>query len=531
MNNIKKLTLFGALIVLATTSCSDDFLVKAPLDQGSVEGFFETREDVVRAINSVYDVYQGTMWGGAFYWQHFMWDNMSDNGASCCPWEQDFGTIARGIHTPTTGGIITTRWDFGYEGIFRANSVLENVDNVDMDQVDRDAIIAEARFHRGMIYAEMSQNYGDLPLVLTVISREEGLEVTRAPKSSVLDAAYADLDYAEANLETTPWNGDIGRPTKQAAIAVKTRFKIYNGDYQGTIAEATKIMNMSAANPGMIGLLDTDDPDNDYYSVFDPYNENNKEVLFDIQFVGGTAGEGNSVNVFIAPGPQGGPGHGWGGVRVNDQLLDAYEMTDGLSIDESPMYNPDDGVLGFSNRDPRMIASNYIPGVSLARGEIYEATQSGFSGFAGVRKWVEEDATIGEDGCSCNETNFIIHRYADVLMYYAEAMNETSGPSQAVYDAVNAIRDRAGQPDLPAGLSQDGMRQKIRQERHVEFAWEGTRYFDLIRWGIAADVIPNVTLFGEPSDFRVFIAPKHNVFPIPQKEIDTNPNLTQNPGY
>ena len=115
-------------------------------------------------------------------------------------------------------------------------------------------------------------------------------------------------------------------------------------------------------------------------------------------------------------------------------------------------------------------------------------------------------------------------------MMYAEAMNEIGGPTQSVYDAVNSIRNRSGMPDLPTGLDQEGMRQAIRHERQVEFAWEGTRYFDLIRWDIAADVVPNATLFGEPRDTRVF-TDKHKLWPIPQKEIDLNPNLTQNPGY
>ena len=114
---------------------------------------------------------------------------------------------------------------------------------------------------------------------------------------------------------------------------------------------------------------------------------------------------------------------------------------------------------------------------------------------------------------------------------FAEATNEVSGPNQEVYVAINSIRARAGMPDVDPGLSQGEMRDVIRHERHVEFPWEGTRYFDLVRWGIAEDVIPQATLFGEARDTRVFDPSKHNLWPIPQKEIDLNPNLTQNPGY
>jgi len=522
MKRINKLILVILVTLLPITACNEDFLEKAPIAEGSVEGFFETQEDVLRAINGIYDVFQGSIWGGAFYWYTQNFDIIADNGVGCCPWEQQYTTIAKGEHTSTTGGIIDTKWDFGYEGVFRANSVLENIDNVDIEATTKTQLIAEVRFLRGLIYQELTNLFGDIPLVTTVLTREEGLEVTRTSKQEVLTQIYADLDFAEANLDMTPLNGDVGRPTMQAAIAVKARLKLYNQDYQGAAAEAKKIMDMSAANPDLIGLMDN------YDDVFNPDIENNKEVLFDIQYTEGTQGEGNFMQVALAPGPEGAPGNGWGSITPTDQLANSFYMTDGLSIDESPLFDPDNPYL---NRDPRMLGNLFVPGVSVWKGEVFTEALAGFSPFFAVRKWVDPDATIGEGGCSCNETNFILFRYADMLMIYAEAMNEINGPTADVYDAVNQIRARVGMPDFTAGLTQDEMREEIKHERHVEFPWEGTRYFDLIRWGDAADVIPTVTLFGESLDSRVFTAPKHNLFPIPQKEIDLNPGLTQNPGY
>lgn len=522
MKILKKLTLILAVLLIGTTACNDEFLEKTPVDRGSVEGFFETQEDVTRAINGIYDVFQGSIWGGGFYWMHQNFDILTDNGVGCCPWEQEYTTIAKGEHGPTTGGMINTKWDFGYEGIFRANSVLENIENVNIAADVKNSMIAEVRFLRGLIYQELTNLYGDVPLVLNVLTRDEGLRVSRSPKSEVLAAIYADLDFAEANLGLTPFNGDLGRPTRQAAIAVKTRLKIYNEDYAGAVAEARKIMDISSANPDIVGLLD------DYEQVFNPDNENNKEVLFDIQYTEGTQGEGNFMQVALAPGPEGTPGNGWGSITPLDGLANAFYMTDGLPIDESPNYDPDNPYL---DRDSRMYANLFIPGVSTWRGELYDASLSGFSPFFAVRKWVDPDALIGEDGCSCNETNVILFRYADILLYFAEAENELNGPSDDVYAAINAVRARAGMPDVDPGLNKDEMREAIRHERHVEFPWEGTRYFDLVRWGIAKDVIPQATLFGESRDSRVFDDPKHNLWPIPQKEIDLNPSLTQNPGY
>lgn len=521
MKIVNKLSLILAIVALTTVSCDDAFLERAPIDQGSVEGFFETQEDVLRAVNGIYDVFQGSIWGGSFYWMHQNFDILTDNGVGCCPWEQQYTTIAKGEHSPTSGGIINSKWDFGYEGIFRANSVLENIGNVGLDASSENAIIAEARFLRGLIYQELTNLYGEVPLVLNVLTREEGLTAARASKADVLNAIYADLDFAEQNLDIVPFRGEVGRPTRQAAIAVKARLKIYNGDFAGAAAEAKKVIDMAASNPDIIGLLD------DYESVFSADNENNREVLFDIQYTEGTQGEGNFMQVALAPGPEGAPGRGWGSITPSDQLANAFQMTDGLSIDESPLYDPNNP---YANRDPRMFANLFVPGVSEWRGEVYDASLSGFSPFFAIRKWVDLDATIGEAGCSCNETNLILFRYADMLMYYAEAINEMSGPTADALDAFNQVRTRAGLPPIAAGLSQDEFRDAIKQERHVEFPWEGTRYFDLLRWG-DAEVRNNITLFGEPIDARVFQDPKHMLFPIPQKEIDLNPNLTQNPGF
>ena len=205
-----------------------------------------------------------------------------------------------------------------------------------------------------------------------------------------------------------------------------------------------------------------------------------KEVLFDVQYKEGTQGEGNFMQVALAPGPEGAPGNGWGSITPLDGLVDAFYMSDGLPTSESPLFDADNP---YANRDPRMLANLFVPGLSTWRGEVYDESLSGFSPYFAIRKWVDPDALIGEDGCSCNETNLILFRYADILMYFAEAENEVSGPTAEVYDAINQIRTRAGMPEVDPGLSQDQMREVIRHERHVEFPWEGTRYFDLIRWG------------------------------------------------
>lgn len=520
------------LLVFSGTACDNDFLETSPRDFGDVDTFFQTEEDVVRAVNGIYDVFQGTIWGGAFYIFNTHFDVLTDNAVGCCPWEYEYITIARGEHNSTTGGIIENKWDFGYEGIFRANSILENIADVDMSEANRTALTAEVRFLRGLIQGELTHYFGDVPLVTSVLTREEALAITRTPEAEVLASVYQDLDFAEQNLSTTPFGGEVGRPTMMSAIAVKARYKLYNDDFQGAADEADKLIQLSASSPNLIGLQPT------YDDVFSKDNENNPEVLFDIQFVEGTDGEGNFTQVMLSPGPEGSPGRGWGSITPLDGLVNAFETIDGFPVtfnvadstwsSASPVFDP---ANPFVNRDTRLLGNLYVPGVSEFRDEVYDASLSGFSPYFAVRKWVDESTSIGEDGCACNENNYILYRYAEVLLTFAEATNEVSGPSQAVYDAVNEVRTRAGLPQLAAGLDQAGMRAAIRQERHVEFPWEGLRYFDLIRWRTAETVIPQATLFGEVRDSRAFDPSRHYLWPIPQKERDGNPNLTQNPNY
>jgi hypothetical protein len=225
-------------------------------------------------------------------------------------------------------------------------------------------------------------------------------------------------------------------------------------------------------------------------------------------------------------------------------MRDKFYMIDGLPIDVSPLYNPDSV---YERRDPRLGMTFMIPGYRKV-GENDSIPYSTFRGIPirhdhlehqgerltqiqgaagmGTKKWVNE---ADDTGFSNNfSTDLILVRYADVLLMYAEAKNEAEGPVEAVYSAVNKIRARAGMPDFPQGLSKDQMREEIRHERDVEFAMEGMRYNDLIRWRIAETVLPS---FPSNLENRVFDPSKHYLWPIPQSVIDTNPKISQNPGY
>jgi len=215
-------------------------------------------------------------------------------------------------------------------------------------------------------------------------------------------------------------------------------------------------------------------------------------------------------------------------------------MANGLPItDPSSGYNP---AKRFDNRDPRMDVTLGLPG-KIYDGIVYipgddANSQTGMA----LKKWVEWDNTEYWN----SEINIILIRYADVLLMYAEAMNEANGPSTEVYNAINAVRKRAGMPDVKPGLSKENLRNEIRHERRIEFVAEGLRYSDIRRWKIAEKVMTNGigydrTKLVDPTnpaewvfetvvaDQRSFDPAKHYVWPIPQEEIQTNTKLEQNP--
>ena len=206
------------------------------------------------------------------------------------------------------------------------------------------------------------------------------------------------------------------------------------------------------------------------------------------------------------------------------ELANAYLCIDGLSTNESPLFDPDDP---WSNRDPRLLQT-----INVTLTRVIDGVTNSYVSETDIlwNKFIEDDKDY-YDRISSRDDHDIIHlRYADVLLMYAEAQNEAVGPDQSVYDAINEIRDRVVMAHVAEGLSQDEMREVIRLERKVELAGEGHRWFDLKRWGIYNEVMQAVDEPGRGTG--ILKIPDHQlIWPFPQTEIDINPNLDQNPGY
>jgi len=519
-NILKTIFVLGLVV-----GCNDDLLNKTDPGSGTVEGFFNNENELAYGINGVYNAFQGDWWGGSLVHLQPHLDGATDNARICCSWEYGFPQVATGNMSPTSGAIVEWKWTYGFQALTRVNQMLEIIEKgiPGLDDAAANKWRGELRFLRAFIYNEMVTVYGDVPLINKVLTPDEASKTGRTAKSEVVNAILADLTFAADNLQTTPNLGQIGRPTKQTALALKGKVQLYNAMFAEA---ATTLVEVIAMEGGAVIL------DPNYESLFNGKNESSKEILFSLQAVGDGKNEGSFFQVHYGPPnlPSGNTAGGWNSMEYSMNLLNDYYMSDGKSMDDSPLYDPNNK---YANRDPRLTMSflTPLPGTTWNGSEL-EADNFYFNGAAPnpvnaaeliCKKWSSEATKDAGD----TNVDFILLRYADVLLMYAEVQNESAGPDATVYSAVNKIRARAGMPDFPVGLTKDEMREEIRHERRIEFVMEGTRYYDLIRWKTAETVIP-----ASPLETRNFNPAKNYLWPIPQSAIDSNPELIkQNPNY
>jgi hypothetical protein len=427
----------------------------------------------------------------------------------------------------STGGIISSRWGDSYSGIGRVNSFIANVDKVpDMSEDLKTRMKGEAHFLRALFYFNLENYWGDVPLVLDPPNPDTQDTLSRTPREQVVQQILKDLDSAEMVLPLKYGSSDVGRATKGAALALKAKVLLFEAsplfntsddvNRWKTAADTLKAV-MDLASAAGYGLYPN------YRTLFLPENENNQEVIFDVQFIYPL--EGNSFDLIDRQYNSNAPLLG---------LADAYQMKNGLPIsDPLSGYNPDSP---YVNRDPRLYATIVFPGDTYM-GSTVKSSRFAITGY-GVEKYsiYTEDkppSDLADLKSGQSYTNYMVIRYADILLMYAEAQNEYAGPDATVYDAINKVRERAGMPDLPDGLSKEAMRDAIHDERRVEFAAEGYYYNDIRRWKTAENVM-NATIYtwdDSPIETRNFDPAKDYWWPIPQTELDLDPNLEQNPGY
>jgi len=522
MNRIQGFAVAVGVALLAA-GCDDDFLTTLPPDQVSGAVFWTQQKDAELAVVALYNQNQAEE-------RTVRLDAQTDNAWA----QQSFDSryiIAQGAADALNGTFLSV-WNQAYTGIRRANEVLANIDKIEVISPAslRDRLKGEAKFWRAYHYFYLVNLYGDVPLYTTPIEIPEGQAATRTPRAQVIDQVLKDLDEAAAVLPTTYAAAERGRVTKGAALAYRAAAALHEGRWAiaEDAAKAVIDLNVYKLHPNYADLT--------RYA-----GDNSAELILTDVREKGVRGQGLFGS--IAQGSL----LGTSTLVPIRELIDFYQMKDGLPTSQSTLDRPD---APYADRDPRMYATVVFPGASYCgitynslpgsktADEIrkdFNTTSTGFNFIKYVDCADRNDR--GNSG-----VDYILMRYADVLLMYAEAKIEQNEIADgAARNAINEVRTRAGMPAIATGLSQAALRDAVRYERRAEFVLEGRRLFDIRRWKIAEQVMPGQK-FGIDyveggqtkkyvADNRAFNPARDYLWAIPQRELDLAPGLKQNPGY
>lgn len=491
------------LIVSLSLSGCKDYLDVTPTDRFTQDTYWNTKLQAEAALNGTY----AALFYNIYAANSIYLDALSPNAYQ---YNNDYNIISRGLHNAATG-YFNDAWNGSFKGIGRANNVLANIDKVAMDEVLKERYKAEAKYLRALFYFPLWNLFGGAPLITEATNYETQANLPRNSADELLAQILKDLTEASSGtvLPLTYSGADKGRATRGAALALKARVLLYAKRWKEA-AEAAKAVTD----------LKTYSLFADYRGLFYLENEGNVEVIFDVQYKYPEFTHSLDISLDqqlgCAPLPD---------------LVNAYYATDGKPISGSAVYNP---AKPFENRDSRLQATVILPG-SQFKGATVTAIQYPSTGY-GLKKYTifkDNEKPVSAPTSGTSELNLILLRYADVLLMYAEARNEDTGPDQTVFDALNHIRARAKMPDIPSTLTQTELREEIRHERRVELAGEGLYYYDVRRWKIAGQVLNGdiKNSAGARIDGRLFDINKDYLWPVPSIAIQNNASLIQNPNY
>lgn len=476
-----------ALLGFSFSSCSD-FLEQNPQTDLSENDFYKTADDILSAVNGAYSSLQeGDIYGNWYVFGEIPSDNTRNQLSGSVTTQNEFDQF----YIDTQNSMIASFWKAAYKVINRTNTVLGRIDGIEINAELANRYKLECKFIRALMYFNLVRVYGDVPLVLKEISISESYDILREPKENVYNQIIADLKEAQGLPVSYSTAGD-GRATQGAAKALLADVYMTLHKY----AEAETIL-AEIINSGRYSLLENTPGSlniDGYKNVFSPVNHNSKEGIFEIQFLKGGYGEGSNYANNFAP-------------ENSGTNVVAVGGTGGNNIPEMDIYN------AYEEGDLRRDFS-----MSLG---YYDNRKN--------NEWVESryvckfmDVPYQNNDAS---NNYPVIRYADVILMYAEALNQNGKTAEAC-KYLNMTRRRGfgyqTTETSPVDLQTTDKAQfalMVEQERRVELAFENHRWFDLIRTGRAVEVMKS----------KGFSLNETNLIcPIPQKQIDVNPKLTQN---
>jgi len=496
MKNIKHILIL--VLTVSLTSCMEDFLKESPEDRFVIDNFYSSQSDAEAAVTAVYEKLYALYERNMFILNELPADTEKNGLGMPNQYLQNLEFLR---HT-SENQFTREMWLQCYSGIARANTAILNIPGIEMNEEIRARLVGEAKFLRGLFYFNLVRFYGDVPMILKLESVEDALGA-RVPAEQVYQQIIKDLTEAEASLPSTYSENNLGRVTKGAAKILLGKVYLTRHEFSKAVEKLAEVIN----NEGEYGY----GLHENYSDNWNPATENGKEMVLSIEFMD-APGNGNGAMVLQ------GPKYSLPGGFAVLGLVNSNEA----DIPTRDLYDR------FTDDDERKAGTFRTDFVSLLDGTIHTSSIPIFTKY-----WEENEANPGN-----SDANMHIIRYADAILMSAEALNET-GQTEPAAIQLNRIMERAYNSTSRnvSGIGADELRELIYEERHKELAMEGHRWFDLVRTGRFIERMK------EHATYEAGVAEKNKVdigqnlkdymvlMPIPQREIDLNPALTQNPGY
>lgn len=480
------------------TSCAEGFLKEEPEDRYVIGNFYSSQRDAEAAVTSVYEQLYGIYERHMFILNELPTDNEKNGIGMPNQYLQNLEYLRHASENQ----FIREMWQRNYSGISRANTAILNIPGITMEETMRNRLVGEAKFLRALYYFNLVRFFGDVPLILMLESVEDAM-IGRTPAAQVYEQIIQDLMDAETVLPISYSDKDIGRATKGAAKILLGKVYLTLHEYQLSADKLAEVIE----NEGEYGYgLHEDFGDN-----WKTATENGREMVFSIEFMD-PPGNGNSAMILQGP---------------KYSLPGGFEVLGLTNSNEADIPTMDlyDRFLDGDERKGGTFTTDFV---SLIDGSVHTSTIPIFT------KYWEE----GESNPSNSDANMHVIRYADALLMYAEALNEI-GQTPKAHIYLNRVRERAYNSDDHSyfNLSDGDLRTAVWEERRLELAMEGHRWFDLVRTGTF------IQSMMEHAAYEASVAESNKVeiaqnvkahmvlMPIPQREIDLNPELRQNDGY